>query len=200
MSVRNRKPRKNRKMIGNREPPQVEASIVASGVFRYVAASEITDSAITRENLLDSLIMNTNSGTANRRIFEAIKISRVELWTVSTGQLEIEWESTNAPNKCAINRSLNQFSTGHIISYPPKDSRASMWSKTGSADESQVLFRILATVGSVIDLHYTAVIGSKNTSTLVTTTNNGTVGEVYRVYLGGPTTTEWKPSGFNTII
>ena len=77
-----------------------------------------------------------------------------------------------------------------------------MWFKMGGADLGNTLFKVTGAEGAVLDMRYQAVISASPNDypIVVTTTNAGNTGDVYRTYLQGPMSTDWAPSAFNAII
>jgi hypothetical protein len=172
-----------------------------SGRARFLAAGSTT--SITRGNLLNHFFINAASVTSNWRLFEAIRLKSIEIWASTatlgaTTTASVEWFSENGPTVIHSDTSVGTAVSLYVRAQPPPRSLAGYWSLSGSG-ESTALFTIVAPANAVVDITYEAVLLDGEAATLVTTTNNGSQGQLYMAYLAGPTTTTFVPVSYASL-
>lgn len=147
--------------------------------------------------------MNTASSTANYRLLTALRLKSVEIWAStatlgSTTTASVEWFSEQGPNIVHSDTSVGTAEPLHVFSRPPSSSLAGYWSTT-AVDESVALCQLVVPANGIVDITYDAVIQDGTGTTAVTTTNSGTVGQVYMTYLAGATTTTFQPVSYLSL-
>jgi len=177
----------------NSFPAQFKSTVILKHKFRYQSAALLTAQPILRSHLLQVLFVNLTSLLVNSSIIAGIKLNRVEMFAVggNTGALPftpattaVEWTSTYGP-ATEISDTGNAFSPAHLISVPPPQSLASFWSLTNS-NVGDTLMLLTLPINTIVDIWVEMVLyDGENTST-VTTSANGTAGQLYAGYLDGP--------------
>jgi hypothetical protein len=165
--------------------------------IRYQSQSGSNLRIITRGFLLNTLIMNQNSGASNYRVCASVRVNRVRIYTASSCSLE--WLSAYGPSSATIVQGTSTTASGILMQKPPKNSLASYWSLTGS-NESENLMALTMGSNDVIDVDYSVVLMDVETPVNITTTNSGTIGQLYRSYLDGPNAgAQYKPIYLQTL-
>jgi len=180
-------------------PLQFDSTKHTRGRARYGFTSGQTVQ-LTRAMLLNHLVMNTASGTANYRLFTGFRLKSIHLWTAAANNniISVEWTSTYGPSQIASDTSCGTSIPAAVHTSPPKDSLAAFWSLTGS-NEADVVAIIIGPTGTFCDITYEAILQNGETPVLATTTANGTVGTVYMTYLGGVTSTGAVPASYTSL-
>jgi hypothetical protein len=153
-------------------------------------ASNFPGQTVTRSNMLNNLIMNLSGGTSNAGMLNAIRISRIRVYSCNTSAtnsatVTLEWLSTYGPSKYISDTALGMTSVAMIDSKPPRTSLASAWSLSGS-NESDVLFSISCPSSSIIDVTVQLIVMDGSNARIATTSASGTTGFVYATPLDGP--------------
>jgi len=154
------------------------------------------------------MIFNTAGTTTNYRLFEAVRVTKIEMFSISTSStgtlpstIELQWVSEAGPPLVLADTSLGSANPAHILSRPPANSMAKMWSVTGS-NESTVLFTFgNVNQNDVIDIYYEFVVQDVTdfgAPTAYTSTATGTVGTVYTTPLDGASG-KIGPAGISTL-
>jgi hypothetical protein len=201
---RNQKSRsngQNGRAAGIPHPPQFVATKSIRGRARYSATGSTT--SITRAALLNHLIVNTASGTANYRILSGIRLKSVQVWASAAAlgasvTASVEWLSVSGPSTLHSDTSVGSAQPLFLNTSPPPQSLAGFWSYTGN-DEATTLFILTAPAGAIVDITYDAVVQNGETPIAATTTNNGVVGTIYMTYLAGVTTTTVVPVSYASL-
>jgi hypothetical protein len=176
------------------KPSVIHPQLRGTRTVRYVVNAGSLKLPITRGNLLSSAIFNTAGTTTNYRMFQSVRVTKVEMFSIytqGTGTLPstigIEWISEAGPGWSMDDTSLGSSNPAHIVTRPPKDSMARMWSVTGS-NESVVLFTLDVNVNDIIDVSFEFIVQDVldfGAPTAYSSTAAGTVGTVYTTPLDG---------------
>jgi len=127
--------------------------------------------------------MNTGGSTTNYRLCAAVRVNKITITTAGTSSLE--WLSAYGPTSATIVTGTSTTAAGSLTQRPAKNSLASAWSLSGS-NESEKLFSILTGTNDYVDVHFSVVLLDQEPPVAVSTTNTGTLGQIYRTYLDGP--------------
>jgi hypothetical protein len=182
-------------------PPQFVATKMITSRSRFRAAAANGALSVTRAILLNTLVMNSASGTTNYRLFSGIRLRSIEMWfssASSTTPISVEWTSTYGPSRIVSDSPVGTAQPAHVKSTPPPQSLASFWSLTGQ-NESEVVMILSYDTPAFIDITYDAILQNGEAAVSVTTTANGAVGRVYHTYLSGVTTTDLVPVSYTPI-
>lgn len=181
-------------------PPQFESTVRISRRARFLASAAMNVS-ITRAMLLNHLIMNT-AATANYRLLSGFKLKSITIWTIaavgSPSSCSVEWTSSYGPSKIISDSGMG-VEPAFVQTSPPTQSLASFWSLTGS-NESDVLALVVAPINSVLDITYEMIFQNGETPVLVTTSNGGTLGQVYMTPFDGVVTGVAKPVSYESLL
>ncbi len=175
--------------------PTLRPMVTAFRTVRYTAGSNTGKIAISRANLLNSLIFNTAGTTTNYRMYMTVRVVEVEMFAISTTttgtgpvSIGLEWISENGPAINIQDTSLGSTYPAHIKSSPPADSLSRMWSVSG-VNESTNLFALeVSGNNDVVDVRLEVVFQDylhSGAPTAYTSTAAGTVGTMYTTPLDG---------------
>jgi hypothetical protein len=158
-------------------------------MLRFTATNASSSTVITRKNLLCAYLMGYGSSTTLLRLIAGIKLNRIEIYgsVASAGfanTVSVEWLSNYGPSSEISDTSTSTSEPAHLVTSPPPQSLASFWSMIGT-NESENIFNISCTAGSIIDVWVDIVLldGQGNTAS-TSTTASGTY--LYVTYLDGP--------------
>jgi hypothetical protein len=187
-------------------PSQFKSNVILKHRFRWATDTNngVVNQAFNRFLATSLLFMNIASGTLNYSIIAASKINRVEIYgpcvnSTTLATVSIEWLSNFGPSSEFSDSTTSSASPPHIVCVPPPLSLASFWSLTGS-NASEVLFLYTLLPGSIIDIWFDIVLFDGETSSLITTTSSGTVGQLYAVALDGTgASTKVHPVSYATL-
>jgi len=187
--------------------PSLSTTVVVGHTFRYQANASTSAQGITKAQLLNSMISNNASSTANSALIKSMKINRICMYAAATvassgvpfTQLLLEWLS-QAGQSIKINRTVLGVSDVAVIdSKSPARSLASFWFDSG-INEGDVMFNLTAPAGTVIDVSVSMAIGNDTNARIATTSASGTAGLFYLTYLDGPRGGAiWVPVGFQSL-
>lgn len=156
--------------------------------------------------MLNTLLVNQSSSTGNFRILSAIKLNRVEIWGLSgsgasdygASSVVVEWLSQYSPTS-EVTDSGTALYPAHVVTTPPRQSIASFWSMSGS-NESEVLFKVIAPPGAIMDIWYDMVLQDGQGPTSVGTTASGVAGTLYYSHADGPdASSTWAPVSLTSL-
>jgi hypothetical protein len=171
-----------------RHPPQFNTTLTVNHKFRFTALIANVSVPISRQNLLNLIFMAT-SATAGDRIYSAIRLRRVTVWspilaTFAPQTVSIEWMGQYAPSNIRSDTSEGT-QPAVISSKPPKFSSTGMWGLSGS-DEADIAFNLTCPVGAVIDVDVTfKLVDHEPQQTTGEAYIGETIGVVYYNYLDG---------------
>jgi hypothetical protein len=174
------KPRSNRP--GRREthiPPQINTHPIQVRVFRFQGGAEATSYSITRRCLLSLYACQATTVLCYTAI-QAIRIKRVSMWAPSTlpmASITLEWTDIHAPATQITATGTPTF-PAHLMSRPPPNCFADLWSQvtTGatSAIVNEVLFTISTQEYTVVDVECEVVYSDGTNANLETLARNTT--------------------------
>jgi hypothetical protein len=164
------------------------ADPIISFSCRYQANSNATQNInaarlVTRVMLLNALIVNLSSGTANSRLLQAVRVNKITVYTSASAS--IEWISSYGPTSAIMVNGTSTVSPGILVTRPPQRSLAGVWSLNGS-NEGDNVFSFTCTQNDVFDVEFSAVLCDRAAGSSVTTISGGTAGFIYRTFLDGP--------------
>jgi len=194
MGKANKLPNKKLALIAREliNPPTRNLAITGTWVFRFVVTSAQQDSAYTRLSVTGMLLSARAANTA-ARLIQAALLKRIEVWSPPTQGLTanlneqgaaVVWYGTQS--MFSTKSDINVANTpSYLSTKPPKDSTASFVSEMGILD-TEILFKLTAPVGSVLDLHCMITLASEDFGQgSYSTTNAMTVGQTYYNCLDG---------------
>jgi hypothetical protein len=167
--------------------PVLRVQTVANYVFRYTFNSQdpiLSSTAWTTQMFLNEFAMSMGSGTA-RRIFNAIRLKRVEIWT-DDGTLGLEFSPAvvagyaGAPRIPRVSSTLQigKNKNNHLVSYPRRDELAHQWFTSQQA--SYTLFNADVPSNSILEFEFDAVFwngeGSPYATSYSSNSASGTLG------------------------
>jgi len=167
--------------------------------FRFVNGANNGTYTINRANLLN-LILYTPTATTSVRLFEAVRVLGLELWSSPTvlgsqaSPLALEWLGENGPSTLVSDTSIG-VSPAHIRSHPPTRSSCEWWSISGQ-QESDDLFTLTLPVNSTVDVTLAVRIVEQDGPTAGDVPAGATVGRIYGDYLDGLTSGKLTPVGY----
>lgn len=150
---------------GYKNPPQVVTELVGTQTFRFKYNKDENDFSLIFYDL-DLLNMLSNviapASTASR-IFESVKLKRVEMWNANIANtahtISLEWLRTYPfGNKTSIHSdtAVGTAEPAHIFVKPPKDSYCRVW--LSGSDEPKPLFQVSLCNGTIIDITLSYVV------------------------------------------
>jgi len=174
--------------------------------FRFTTLNQaVVALPITRAMLLNLYSMATTT-TNQFRVLTAVKLKKLEVWVdppalgSASTSVHVEWVGNQAPSTIHSDASMG-VRPAHVLSKPPADSSDRWWSISG-VNETETLFKITASAGSIIDvsmsLRYAddeAPVAAENG-----TGAGATVGHVYFNYLDGFASKLLVPTGGVTVL
>jgi len=163
MPKRHKQKQKQATRVGFIRPPPFQANFRVKHRYRFQATSAGNSILITRRDLLNLNVVALTA-TTSARIFQSVKLNRVEMWAVAgsgtndygIASVALNWLSSFGPNT-EVSNTGNAINTAHVSGSPPRSSLASFWSSGGSS-ESEVLFSLTFTVGTIVDVWVDAVL------------------------------------------
>lgn len=196
------------------KPPQIVSNVRVTRVYRYRSTTAFSQE-ISQIELLPSLgLMSTVATTTGTSIFNTFKIHRVSMWgppgfsADGTGAIDrsvtLTWNSAEGaviPSGLEVSDStMSNAYPAHVSSKPPAGSLASFWVTAYQGTAALNLFTVAGPVGTVIDIHLTAIMNDTNGANGVsfTTTAGPGLGVVYYAPLEG-TTDILLPVGLQTF-
>ncbi len=166
-------------------PSPIKSHPAQSRIIRYRMGSSTTQD-VTVQDMLRLIATGTASSTTKVLLFDSVRLDRVCAWGVDSTaaqstnltKLSLRWGVgvNGVGNQQELVTYGTNSSPAHISAVPPTDSLSGFW-LTQSIDNpsTTVLFTLDAPVGSVVDIHFTYVLGDA-TSTVTggsTSANNG---------------------------
>lgn len=170
-------------------PPPYVPTIKFAHKFRFASGANAGNFNITRANILN-LIAIATTPTSAVRLFEALRLKKVEMWTNPSAlgaapvNLELEWLGENAPSTVISDVSMG-VRPAHIRAIPPPSSSNRWWSISGFS-ETDILFSLGVAANTVIDVTLEVRVVDSESPTLISVLPVGaTVGQLYGNYLDG---------------
>lgn len=178
-------------MVRRRKAPNPPSFIPTPDLghkFRFIAGTTTTNAPITRKMLL-SLMFTAGSTSSGYRMFGAVQLRRVNIWSpiVATFQpitVGLEFPGPYSPSTLKSDSSAGLM-PAHVSVTPPRNSFAALWS-IGGSNESDVVFSVTAPQGAIIDVELAVRLIDRESATTVGDTLSGVVlGTVYYGRLDG---------------
>jgi hypothetical protein len=164
--------------------------MISNHTFRFSStASALT--TITRKNLLN-LVLMANTAITTSRLFGAIRLRRVEIWTepLALGSAQeatsLEWIGENSPSTL-LSDTPSGITPAHIRTTPPKFASERWWCISGSqeADGLFIIGQPTAAAASTVDVSVDIRFVDNEAAVAGDVPAGASAGEVYYNYLDG---------------
>jgi len=167
-------------------PPQFQASIQISRVYRFQATTASSADQITATSLCDLLVMAVTS-TVGYDIARAIKVRKVEMWGPMASNLDpvtvsIEWNPSGSgpvagPSNIVSDTSMGATKCAHVVASPPANSASAFWQIAGGATPMMTL---AFPANTIVDVHLSQILFDGETPVEASTVlTSPTIGQVY---------------------
>jgi len=182
--------------------PPFTPTIKFSHKFRFVNGTGSGTYTITRAQLLN-LVVVTPSAITSARIFEAVRLKNVEVWSNPSAlgsaptTLSLEWLGPYGPSTVVSDTSMG-VSPAHIRTSPPKSSSDMWWCMSGF-NESDQLFTLILPADCVIDVTLDVRLVEQESPTAGDTPAGATIGQLYGSYLDGFPSKVLVPVGYTVL-
>jgi len=183
-------------------PPAYTPTMNFLHKFRFNSSTNAGAFTITRGNLLNMVLVATSAVTT-ARIFQAVRLRRVEMWTnpVAAGadpvNIFLEWLGAYAPSTVISDLCMGLI-PAHIRASPPKASSDMWWSMSGS-NESEQLFSMTVEANTVIDVTLEVRLVEQESPTAGDVPAGATLGRLYGDYLDGVTSSKLAPDAYQAL-
>jgi hypothetical protein len=191
--------KRNRLSPVSTHPPQISSNLSLGHVFRFVS-SNATLTSVTASSLLAAAGgICTTTNTSLTSTFQSVKVNFVRIWSppavgVST-TCSVEWiGGQNVNNKEVSDTSNSPAFPAMINSRPPSRSLASFWTQYTTTP----LFRLVAPVGSIIDIGLSLVMQDDDATILTTSIATGVLGNTYYLSADSNATHYYVPVSLTT--
>jgi hypothetical protein len=176
-------------------PPQFVPTLALAHKFRFIDSTG-GSYTITRASLLN-LIVTATSAITTVRSLEAVRLISVRMWGSPSGAtietISIEWLGENSPSTLISDSSMG-VRPAHVHTSPPPTSSNQWWSISGS-QETDDLFVIVTSVGTVLDISVEIRLVESEAPTAGPIPAGASLGQAYGVPLDG-LGGNLKPVGF----
>jgi hypothetical protein len=166
-------------------PPPFVPTLALMHKFRFIDSTG-GSYTITRASLLN-LIVTATSATTTVRLLEAVRLIKIRSWGSPSGATietnSIEWLGENSPSTLISDSSMG-VRPAHISTCPPPSSFNQWWSMSGSL-ETDDLFVVTTSVGTVLDITVEIRLVESEAPTAGPVPAGATIGKVYGVPLDG---------------
>jgi hypothetical protein len=166
-------------------PPPFVPTLALTHKFRFIDSTG-GSYTITRASLLN-LIVTATSAVTTVRSLEAVRLISVKMWGSPSGATvetsSIEWLGENSPSTLISDSSMG-VRPAHISTRPPPSSSNQWWSMSGSL-ETDDLFVIVTSVGTVLDISVEIRLVESEAPTAGPVPAGASLGKVYGVPLDG---------------
>jgi hypothetical protein len=166
-------------------PPPFVPTLALKHNFRFIDSTGGTYT-ITRASLLN-LIVTATSAITTVRLLEAVRLIKIRSWGSPSGATietnSIEWLGENSPSTLISDSSMG-VRPAHISTCPPPSSSNQWWSMSGSL-ETDDLFVVITSVGTVLDITVEIRLVESEAPTAGPVPAGATIGKVYGVPLDG---------------
>lgn len=138
-------------------PSQINMHPISSRVFRFGLNASQQSSTITRLCMLSLQSVIGPGITQALTIIQSIRIKRVSIWCTSAAgnnldSFSIEWLDEHGPSTQKTG-SCTQMIAGHLVSRPPANSFAGLWSQvTSTTTYNEALFMINVLPKAIVDV------------------------------------------------
>lgn len=201
-SGKNRSRGKSRGMGGLKLPPELDATVSFSKVYRYIAQdASATQKTITVGTIMVSLGSMPITTSQVSSLCSSFRLKKFTLYPASGSGTNIQFEWVDAATtglNMRDERKNKIIPTGitvesPMIVRPPKNSQVSWWWDSQAA--SVTLIALSAPVGTVLDMEIEATITNCGTNLQESGYSSLTVGAIYYPPLDGRATNDWAPVG-----
>jgi hypothetical protein len=184
------------------QPPPFIPTMRLSHKFRFNNGANSGTFTILRSNILN-LVLYSTSATLTARIFQAVRLKRVEVWgnPVALGsppsQVSLEWIGENSPSTVVSDTGMG-VRPAHVRSEPPPSSSNRWWSISGTSESDQ-LFTLILQANSVIDVTLELRLVEQEAPTAGDVPAGASLGQLYGDYLDGLTSGKLVPEGYTAL-
>lgn len=169
------------------QPPALNTNVMIAHTYRFRSTSDTTTS-ITQDNLIGMCgAMCYVTDTALAPLANSVRVKSISIWSPPASQGAVATCSVNWSTETfasSIERSDTTISTSQpakLRTKPPIGSAAWLWLSTGT----DVIFKIVAPTGSIIDVHCVHVLNDTQTIGTTYLVASGTLGVLYYPPLDG---------------
>lgn len=197
---RRRKARGQRALMGH--VPPFTPTCKFSHKFRFVNGTNNGTYTITRAQMLN-LIGYAYNTSNTYRLFEAVRLKSVEVWTNPTAlgaapsTCSLEWLGGYGPST-VVSDSTMGVSPAHFRTTPPASSSDRWWSMSGQ-NETDDLFVLVLPVDCIIDVTVEVRVVETEAPTQGDNGTGLTLGQLYGDYLDGVASGKLSPVGYTVI-
>lgn len=189
-------------------PPRMVPTIRFKHLFRYQAASA-NGGIVTRQSMVEQLQVNiVAAGGANsyRILIAAIRLISVEMWGVvptigsAPNTISLQWNGSYSPSRLISDQSTG-VTPAHLITRPPKDSFAKLWTicPVASSPPAETLFTLTGNTGDIVDVLAEVELFEENATTYSVATGAGTLGQLYGGSLDQYSSKVYRPVGWQIV-
>jgi hypothetical protein len=193
------------------QPPQWSPTVAVDLHLRFeLATAGVNSLAISTTDLLNLKVVATTAVLAYR-IFDAVKLRKVEIWcanTVATASntVEVEFLSSNPyysdDSKIFTKTAVGTSAVAHVVAKPNPKGMSSAW--FSGASNSFTIFNISAPQGSIVDVYLSArlIDDEPHLPNAGITVAAATAGTFYGLYLDNDqgAAAVILPLGVNTVV
>lgn len=184
------------------QPPAFRPTMSYSHKFRFYASAGSGGINVSRKNILN-LIQVATSASTTVRLFEAVRLKKVEMWSQPTAlgaapvTCQIEWIGENSPSTVTSDTSMG-VRPAHVVSKPPQFSSNRWWCLSGQ-QEADTLFNLVYPANTFVDVTIDVRLVEMEAPTAGDVPAGATLGTQYGNYLDGITTALLAPIGYNVL-
>jgi hypothetical protein len=183
--------------------PPFTPTMKFSHKFRFVNGSNNGTFTINRAGLLN-LISYADSTTTTVRLFEAMRLKSVEVWSNPTAlgsapvAISLEWLGGYGPSTVVSDETMG-VQPAHFRTTPPPSSSDRWWCMNGF-NETDDLFTLILAANCVIDVVCECRVVEQEAPTPGDGGSGLTNGQLYGDYLDGFTSGKLAPVGYTVIL
>lgn len=199
---RRNRPRRSLQGAGLGHVPPFVPTISLSHRFRFTNGTNAGSYLITRGNVLN-LILYATSAITSVRLFEAVRVKRVEIWSNPTAlgsaptSVSLEWLGVQGPSTFHSDTTMG-VSPAHIVTQPPANSSDRWWSMSGQ-NEADNLFGLSLPADSVVDVTLELRLVETEAPTAGDVPAGAALGQLYGDYLDGLSSGKLAPVGYTPL-
>jgi hypothetical protein len=183
-------------------PPQFKPTVGFSHKFRFASGTNAGTTAITRAQLLN-LIQVATSAVTTVRVFQAVRLKKVEMWTnppvlgSTPVTCSCEWIGENSPSTVHSDTSMG-VQPAHVLSRPPASSSNRWWSLSGQ-QETDNLIVLIFPADTIIDVSVQVRMVEQENPTAGDVPAGASLGKLYGNYLDGIVSGLLLPIGYTFL-
>jgi hypothetical protein len=173
--------------MGLMHPPQLRTNVIVKHRYRFTSTSATPQTIVDNDVVgIAGAVCSVANATLNL-IAASVKIHSIEIWSPPASQgsaatCSVEWLSTFSPTIEVSDTTVSVSEPAHIRASPPSGSAASFWINPASA---QNIMKVMAPVGSIIDVKCTHLLIDEGTAGASYAVAAGTLGVLYYLPLDG---------------